>query len=174
MPKGSLKTVLFLVLASTLLYFIYSEQGHEEFAVGEQAPAWALQNEKGEGVSLSDYKGKVVLLSFWATWCPPCIREIPSLNLLQERFSSKDFTVLGVNLDDDGWEAIRFLNKKIPLQFPIVWDHQAIVSDLYHVDHLPQSYLISRDGTILKGFSGGIEAEDEALNDLIQESLQIP
>ncbi|MDO8643874.1 MAG: TlpA disulfide reductase family protein [bacterium] len=160
-------------MAVAVLYF-YAKQGDVGFSAGQEAPAWVLQNGQGKGTSLADYKGKVVLLSFWATWCPPCVHEIPSLNALQRRFASEGLVVLGVNLDDEGWEAIRLLEKRIPIGFPVVWDEQATVSNLYHVEHLPQSYLISREGRILQELSGGIDEGDEEVVSLIQETLRIP
>ena len=116
--------------------------------IGVLAPDFSLKNQAGQTVKLSSFQGKPVLLNFWATWCGPCQSEMPSLEALYQKYKDKNFVVLGVSLDEDGWPAIQEFLKQVPVTFPILNDNGETISELYHTFRIPESYLIDASGKI--------------------------
>ena len=112
------------------------------------APNFTLKDANGTSVSLADYKGKVVLLNFWATWCGPCQLEIPWFEQFEQQYRSQGFAVLGVSMDDDGWSAIKPFIAAHKVNYRIVLGNDS-VSDLYGgVDSLPTTFIIDREGRL--------------------------
>ena len=128
------------------------------------APNFTVKNLQGEEVSLEDYKGKVVLLNFWATWCFPCIKEMPDLETLWQRYRDQGFVVLGISNDDaKKQKRVKNFVKKAELSFPIALDPDSTVSDVYEVAGIPASYIINREGEAVARVLGIREwASDEA------------
>jgi peroxiredoxin len=124
------------------------------------APDFTLTAADGTLVSLSDLRGKVVLLNFWATWCPPCAAEMPDLNALYRRYGSeKDFVIVGVNLEEGPQEVAEFARQK-NIGFPLVLDRSGRVTRRdYRIRTLPVSVIIDREGIIRDRWSGTIIVE---------------
>ncbi|PWU04428.1 MAG: alkyl hydroperoxide reductase [Terriglobia bacterium] len=136
------------------------------------APDFALKDADGKAVRLSDFHGKVVLLDFWATWCGPCKIEIPWFMDFQRRNQQKGLVVLGVSMDDEGWEVVKpFLaSMKVNYRVVIGNDHTA---QLYGgVDALPTTFLIDRSGKIAAVHVGLVNRKD--IEDGIEQLLQTP
>ncbi len=111
-----------------------------------------------EKKKLSDYRGKVVLLNFWATWCPPCIREMPSMERLHQQINAEDFEVIAVNQMEDADEVFAFSGQlEIDPTFEILFDTSSEVSRAYDVRGLPTTYLIDKQGKIRYRAVGGRE-----------------
>jgi peroxiredoxin len=126
-----------------------------------KAPNFTLKSNTGKNIKLSELRGQVVLLNFWASWCGPCRQEMPLLEKLQQRYSALGFTVLGVNVEEDSSKA-KTLLKDIPVSFPILFDTQNIVSKQYNVSAMPSTVMIDRDGNMRylhKGYKPGDEAQ---------------
>lgn len=120
------------------------------------ASDFELQNMDEENVKLSDYKGKVVLLNFWATWCPPCIREMPSMEHLQQQINTNDFKIIAVNQMEEPDDVFAFSGQlDIDPTFEILFDHSSIVSQMYGVRGLPTTYLIDKRGNVRYRAVGG-------------------
>lgn len=149
---------------------------------GTAKPASALANEpnvtfkdlQGQDVSLESMKGKVVLLNFWATWCAPCQGEIPILIGLQQKYSSKGFTMLGAAMDDEGKKVVepyvqdtKFTvgGQSMTMNYPIVLGNDDIASKFGGLLGMPTSFLISRDGKIVKKYMGAL-SEDQIVKDV--------
>ncbi|MGE5602139.1 MAG: redoxin domain-containing protein [Nitrososphaerales archaeon] len=131
-----------------------------EGASESRAPDFALEGLDGKTVSLADLRGKVVLLNFWATWCPPCKAEMPDLDALQREYgASRDFVVVGVNVGEDLATVKPFVAKN-GLSFPIVLDHSGrVTTQLFGVRPLPTTYIIDREGFIRDAWNGQIAFE---------------
>ncbi len=133
-----------LLLAAALLAVSVQAAGPK---VGGPAPDFALESRSGETVALSDLRGDVVLINFWATWCPPCRQEMPLLDEIYGRYESLGFTLLGVNVEQNSQLADRFL-ADVPVSFPILLDPLEQVSGLYRVPAMPTTVIIDRQGTV--------------------------
>lgn len=136
--------------------------------IGEMAPAMILMSLEGEEVSLEALRGQVVLLDFWATWCPPCIAALPSLNRVHEKYHDRGFTVVGVNQEPGHEPALRAFVAGQDLQFPVVVDN-AQVADRYGVYALPTSVLIDAQGRVRAVFRGIVS--EQRLNRLIDSVI---
>ena len=135
------------------------------------APTFTLQNLKGEAVALSDFDDGVVLLNFWATFCSPCIKEMPAMERLWQRYKEKGFTVLAVTVEADRQTAINLFAQKRGLGFPILFDKDEEVSTAYEVSYLPVSYLI-QNGKILGKTVGAREWDGEEARGLMEGLLK--
>ena len=114
---------------------------------GQAAPDFALKSSSGENLRLSEYRGNVVMVNFWATWCGPCRQEMPLLDELYSRYERVGFSLLGVNIDDDSRKAMSMVSE-LGVSFPVLFDARKEVSKLYEVDAMPVTILIDREGTI--------------------------
>ena len=135
------------------------------------APDFTLSDSKGASIRLSDYKGKVVLLDFWATWCHGCNIEIPWYMEFQQKYKDKGLSVIGVAMDDDGWKSVRPFSDEKKINYIIVVGNEGLAKE-YGVDNLPVTLLIDRDGKIAALHSGMVEKE--AFEKEIQALLQGP
>jgi peroxiredoxin len=128
---------------------------------GGPAPAFALGARGGHDVSLAQYRGQVVMLNFWASWCGPCRQEMPLLEGIYKKYSKLGFTLIGVNVEPDSKAADDWL-KETPVSFPILYDKDSKVSKLYDVGGMPSTVFIDRSGKLRKlhrGYKPGDENE---------------
>ena len=139
---------------------VASDQGLPNLR-GKKAPQFTLKNTEGKKVSLSDYKGKAVLVNFWATWCPPCKIEMPWMIDLQKQYEAQGFTVLGISEDDlKDHPAVLKFRDKIGVNYPILFGDDAVGKAYGGLEFLPTSYYVGRDGKIVDE-TAGIVAKDE-------------
>jgi peroxiredoxin len=134
------------------------------------APDFTLPDLEGRQVSLHDYRGKVVFLNFWATWCLPCREEMPAMERLHQAFQSQGLAILAVNLKESPDKVKAFLDQH-QLSFTALLDGSGAVLRDYQVMGLPTTYLISREGTLLARGVGGRDWTRAEGEDLIQELL---
>ncbi|MEM9254725.1 MAG: TlpA disulfide reductase family protein [Pseudomonadota bacterium] len=145
------KLILTLLLAGTSLSWASTS--------GEPAANFTLKSSGGDNIRLSEYRGQVVLINFWASWCGPCRQEFPHLDDLHEKYTDLGFTVFGVNVEQDRQSADRVL-REIPVNFPILFDDENVVSELYNVDAMPMTVLVDRSGAVRflhRGYKPGYE-----------------
>jgi peroxiredoxin len=136
-----------------------------EDLTNQPAPPFTLKDAQGKQVSLADYKGKVVLLNFWATWCTGCKQEIPWFIDFQTRYGADGLVILGVSLDDEGWKVLRPYLEEHPLNYPVVLGNDDIAGLYGGVDALPATLLIDRDGKVVSSHNGVVN-RIECENDL--------
>lgn len=120
---------------------------------GSEAPNFALPDVQERRVRLSDFRGKVVLLDFWATWCGPCLEELPDLKALHEKYKDKGFTIVGLSMDEESAKAIKPFVKENEIPYPILISGGA-PPEGYSVFGLPTAYLIDSKGKIVKNYIG--------------------
>jgi thiol-disulfide isomerase/thioredoxin len=135
--------------------------------VRKPAPEFALKDADGKVVKLSDYKGKVVLLNFWATWCGPCKIEIPWFVEFEQNYRDKGFAVLGVAMDDDGWAAVKPYVTSHKVNYRMVIGDDLTAQKYGGVDSLPTSFLIDREGRTAAVHVGLVSKKDYQ-NDIAQ------
>jgi len=116
-------------------------------AADVQAPAFSLQSVDGKTVSLAQFKGDVVMINFWASWCGPCRQEMPLLDSIYKQYKDMGFVLLGVNVEPDAHNANAWL-KQTPVSYPILYDPQSQVSQLYQVQAMPTTVIIDRQGIV--------------------------
>ncbi|MBT8364726.1 MAG: TlpA family protein disulfide reductase [Deltaproteobacteria bacterium] len=126
-----------------------------------KAQNFALKNLNGNEVYLEDYRGKVIFLNFWTTWCPACLVEMPSMEKLYKEFKNKDFIILAVDMQEDSETVIKF-KEKFKLSFPILLDTDGVVASYYGVNAIPATYLIDRAGYL---YAAALGARDWASED---------
>jgi peroxiredoxin len=111
------------------------------------APAFTLPARGGSTVNLSQFKGQVVMINFWASWCVPCRKEMPLLETIYKKYKPLGFTLIGVNVEPDQKDAESFL-KQTPVSFPVLFDAKSQVSGLYNVQVMPTTVFIDRKGNV--------------------------
>lgn len=138
---------------------------------GEQAPHFSLPSASGKTLSLSDYRGKVVLLDFWASWCGPCKKSLPWLESIRGAFSPDKFVVITINLDEDREEGLRFF-QTLGLTIPVVFDPAGSVPESYNLKSMPESFLIDENGVLIAAYKGFGERHKTQILDDIEKLLQ--
>jgi peroxiredoxin len=114
---------------------------------GQAAPDFALKSSSGENLRLSEYRGDVVMVNFWATWCGPCRQEMPLLDEMYSKYERVGFSLLGVNIDENSSKAMNMVSE-LGVSFPVLFDTRKEVSKLYEVDAMPVTVIIDREGTV--------------------------
>jgi len=140
--------------------------------VSTPATGFSLNSLAGQSVALSQFKGNVVLVNFWATWCGPCQQEMPLLDQMYKKYKPAGFTLLGVNVDKEA-PAVKELLSRKPVSFPVLLDPENSVSRAYHVADMPSSVIIDRKGNVRyvhRGYRPGDENEYlDRIRQLIRE-----
>ena len=127
---------------------------------GPAAPGFQLSGRGGKSIDLTQFKGRVVMINFWATWCGPCRQELPLLEDIYKKYKPMGFTMLGVNVEPDSTAAEAWLQKQKPVSFPIAFDVDSKVSKLYKVAGMPSTVFVDRKGNVRvmhKGYKPGDE-----------------
>ena len=135
------------------------------------ASDFKLKDLGGNEVSLSQFRGKVVFLNFWATWCPPCRTEMPSIEKLHRKYGGKDFVVLAVAIDTKGAEIVRPYIDEKGFTFVVLVDAKAETADSYDVFGVPMTFVIGRDGKILNRVQGGADWFSEESQQYFEELI---
>jgi thiol-disulfide isomerase/thioredoxin len=124
-------------------------------------PAISFYDKSGKSVTLSDLKGKVVLVNLWATWCPPCVAEMPSLDRLQKSLGGKDFAVVALSVDTTSMKTVTdFLQKQHFKNITPYWDKDQQIALKWKYEGLPTSFLLDRQGNPVKRYDGGYEWDE--------------
>ena len=135
----------------------------------EAAPAWQLKDVDGKVVQSSDFKGKVVVLNFWATWCPPCLAEIPDFIKLQDKYNKQGVTFVGISVDQGGPEVVARFLKKSKINYPIALGNLDVAQQFGVTQGIPVTFVIDRKGDIVANHLG--KADPDVLEGEIKKNL---
>jgi peroxiredoxin len=155
--------IVVLVFGGLLILFLGGEESglspvqQGKVAIGRPAPDFSLPDLSGNRLALSAYRGRVVLVNIWATWCPPCVKEMPSMEALYQRFQRDDFEILAVSIDVLGRKAVAPFMEKNELTFPALLDPDAAIAKSYGTTGVPESFIIDRGGILIKKIIGPID-----------------
>jgi peroxiredoxin len=173
-----MKYIILLVLITSSLTvsadWQQPELSHNLTEIKKVIPAkdFKLQDMDEQTISLSDYKGKVILLNFWATWCPPCIREMPSMERLHQQVDAEGFKVIAINQMEDADQVFAFTGQlEVDPTFEILFDTTSSVSRDYAVRGLPTTYLIDKEGRIRYRAVGGREFDHPEVIKTIEQLM---
>ncbi len=153
-------------LALTLMVSCNSKSEHTRAATvkaesgRKKAPDFTLKDSNGKTVNLADYKGKVVLLNFWATWCGPCKIEIPWFIDFEQKYKDKGFAVVGVSMDEDGWNAVKPYLSESHINYRVLLGNDSVGTLYGGVDSLPTTFVIDQDGRIAATHIGLVSKSD--------------
>lgn len=172
MSKGTLTGVMIVVGV-----FLLSALGFSGISCGEEetgAHPFTLPNLKGQAVKLTDLKGDVVLINFWATWCRDCVMEMPELEKLYQKLQSQGLSVLAIALDKEGQPAVEaFLKKEhLKLSYPILLDPDERVARAYRLSWVPVTIVVGREGQILETILGARAWGSQEVMDSFEQLLQ--
>ncbi len=143
------RAALALLLTTILMVTISNAQGYgESQLIGKKAAYFSLKNLEGKDVRITDFVGKVVILDFWATWCPPCRRGVPDFIQLQNEFGKKQFTMLGVSLDQDGPGVVKKFVSTQGVNYPMVMGDEGVVRNYGNIEAIPTTFIIDKKGVI--------------------------
>ncbi len=152
------------------IFFVTLLPACQSKAGSSSAPDFELLNLQGNMVSLADYKGKVVLLNFFATYCPPCRMEIPDFVKLQDKYAKEGFVVIGISVDQNAESVLPDFIARLGINYPILLATQKVLKDYGDIYALPSTFIIDRGQNIVKQFTGLVSSTD--VEPLIKKALE--
>lgn len=164
--KSDIKIILFIPLSIIIVAIVIMMHWESPFMNynkplnaknNPSAPNFTLPGLDGKMVTLKDYKGRVVLVNIWATWCPPCVAEAPSLENLYQILKDEEFELLAVSIDEDGKKAIEPFMKNNHLTFPVLLNPGGSIMELYGATGVPETFIVTKDGIIDSKVVGSID-----------------
>ncbi len=151
-------TSLLLLLTSSVL-------------IAAPAPDFTLKSNQGKNIRLSELKGEIVLVNFWASWCGPCRKELPAFEKLYQKYKPLGVTILAVNVDDDPAKADELLSE-VNISYPVLYDTDQKISELYKVSAMPSTYFINRDGELVNTHRSFKDGDEKKYKKLIKELIR--
>ena len=172
--------ILVIVLALGISIFILLKLNESEIffsgtlklEVGKAAPDLTFPGLDGRMISLSDHKGKVVLVNIWATWCSPCVDEMPSMEKLYQEFKDDNLEILAVSIDALGAEVVGPFMQKYNLTFPALLDPEGTIRQSYQVTGVPESFIIDQQGVLAKKIIGAADWSSPGVLSFFRNLLQ--
>jgi len=174
MKKNALIVIVAMLAIVGGLFFFGQNSGQRTKLVkeGDQAPSFRLTSLDGRSVDLASFRGKVVMVHFWATWCPPCVEELPIIERLHRAYFGKDLEILAVSVDEGGAGAVMPFMQKNRFALPVLLNPDQSVSRTYGTFKFPETYLLDRQGIVRRKFIGAIDWMQPAAQQAIQALLE--
>ncbi len=172
LPPAAIITIILLVIAAVAVVLLSQKRKFEPVHAGKEAIEFTLPDLEGRPVSLSDFRGKVVFLNFWATWCKPCEDEMPSMQVLYESLKDQPFEIVAVSIDSEGPEVVRKFVEKYGLTFTILHDRKGRIKDAYKTTGVPETFIIDQNGIIAEKIWGPRNWTDPGNLNTIKELLE--
>ena len=173
-------TIVFVIIASVALIFLLREKRDSTLKTakpmqpGVEAPDFTYPDLTGKKISLAGHRGKVVLVNIWATWCPPCRQEMPSMQRLYQKFRGENFEILAVSIDSEGSKAVAPFMRKMNLTFPALLDPGETVKPLYGITGVPESFIIDKKGILVEKIIGPINWANQEVFLFFKDLIQKP
>jgi len=175
--KGNAKQVVFLVMLLVIVvlaagvFFASRKSSVKIIGRGDRAPDFRLTALDGTPMSLAQFRGKVVMVHFWATWCPPCVEELPTLAVLNSALAGKDFIMLAVSVDEGGASGVRVFLQKNGLVLPVLLDPTHETASSYGTFKFPETYILDRNGIVRQKVIGAMDWRDPAAIRMVNELI---
>jgi len=170
MRRSPLPIVLLLAALGAVAGLQYMQRSHN----GYEAADFTLPDLHGRTYRLADLRGKVVFLNLWATWCPPCRMEMPSMEALYKRLENRDFVMLAVAEDEGGAAAVGPFVREVGITFPVLLDPEATVAPRYGATGYPETFIIDRNGRVVNHTIGPAEWDSEEMVAYFERLLAAP
>jgi peroxiredoxin len=166
--KNAVKILVLAIILGGAIVVAWRMRQPHAVDIGERAPDFTLSGLSQGSVSLHDYPRQVVVLNFWATWCPPCVEETPGLEKFAEAMRQQGVTVLGVSVDQDG-TALQSFAAEQHLSFPILRDPDRSIAHRYGTFQFPETYIIDQDGRVAEKLIGPMDWQDPRIVAFVRE-----
>ncbi|MEW6456421.1 MAG: TlpA disulfide reductase family protein [Acidobacteriota bacterium] len=154
MKKASLVTLLITVIVLVVVALYNTTKTQQSISDLAKAPNFTLPDANGRRISLEDFRGKVVILNFWATWCSPCRVEIPAFIQLYNTYKDRGLEIIGVSLDKGGWDDVKPFIKEYKINYHIVLDDGETANSYGGIIGIPTTFIIDKNGSIIKKYVG--------------------
>ena len=148
LPKSAIAVIIIVIVAAVIFIVLTQKKSYVPVVAGVDAIDFALPDLDGNPKKLSDYKGKVVFLNFWATWCKPCEEEMPSMQALYEGLGNDKFEIIAVSVDKDGPEVVASYVKKYGITFPVLHARKGKIKEMYKTTGVPETFIIDQNGVV--------------------------
>jgi cytochrome c biogenesis protein CcmG, thiol:disulfide interchange protein DsbE len=162
--------MLFAVLFCGFLYAIHDQFEQRVIDVGDKAPFFSVRTESGSKITPTEFGGRLLVLNFWATWCPPCVEEMPSLNDFAQKMAAQNVVVVGVSIDKNEAAYKRFLQRN-RLAFQTARDPDENISSTYGTFKWPETYVINREGKVVQKYVGPRDWNDPEIANSLRSLL---
>jgi peroxiredoxin len=170
---NSIKVLFLAAILGVAVYFALRQRGTRPLAVGESAPDFSVPALPSGSLDLKAYRGQVVVVNLWATWCPPCVEETPSLENFAEKMRSQGVVVLGISVDDD-LKALQEFAQKNHISFPIGRDPDRSLSARFGTWVFPETYILDRRGLLADKVIGPTDWNDPRMQNFVLELARGP
>ena len=181
LKDGLLGLLILVAVVLLVLRFQKTGQGNPELEInlnqfkpeaGYLAPRFTLRNLKGNLEGLDDHSGKVIIVNFWATWCAPCLKEMPIFETLYRRYRSKGLTLLAISLDKESSSKVQEFVDKYKLTFPVLLDTEGVAEKLYPSFTIPFTYVIDKQGRVAARVDGAKDWESSETFEAVEHLLK--
>jgi len=171
LPKAAVIAFVVVVIAVVVFVVMGQKRDFEPVKPGTESIDFTLPDLKGNPVSLKDYRGKVVFLNFWATWCQPCKDEMPSMQALYKSLQGQPFEILALSVDKDGPEVVEAFTKKYNVTFKVLHDRKGTMKEAYKTTGVPETFIIDQNGVIAEKVWGPKDWSDDYSTIMIKDLL---
>lgn len=172
-----MKKKVYTILTAIILIFFFSACNSKSSEIeikigiekGNKIPDFEISNLFGKKENISDYKGKLIFLNFWATWCPPCRAEMPSMETIYKNKGNKNFEIIAISVDQTSTQKIYDFILKNNYSFPVYHDPTGAISNKFLVQSIPQTFIIDKNGVILEKYTGAFDWTTLDIDKLLQK-----
>lgn len=148
LPKAAIAGIVAAVVVVVAFIVLGQKRTFEPVGAGKDSIDFTLPDLDGKTASLKDFRGKVVFLNFWATWCKPCEEEMPSMQALYESLKDKPFEIVAVSVDSEGPETVKAFAQKYGITFKILHDRKGKIKEMYKTTGVPETFIIDQNGAV--------------------------